>query len=165
MLFLISLELAEAITNAIVAKLEEREKAKKDAAIVVISSATQSKGKSLFRAVGFHSSVYDGPAISAPTVSFTAFDWGHREKDAALPDARNHIENELQKFGVRMGRGGYAVKDVHLNKNLLDMQDENIGAITGGSDIAVVPYKTANFIISACICVLLEVVTARSQTL
>ena len=70
-----------------------------------------------------------------------------------------HIERELAKFGVCIGRGGYAVVDVHSNKSLLSVRDEKIGEISGGTDIAVVPFKTAKSGISQCICVLFEVKT------
>lgn len=155
---IVSLELAVAVAETVLAKLEERDKAKKDVT-VVISSATQSEVDSLLKQVGFHKKVYDGPVISASSVSFTSFDWDHRDEDTALPDARNHVENELKKFGVRIGRGGYAVEDVHLNKNLLNVKDEKVGAISGGSDVAVVPYKTAKSGIDTCICVLFEMKT------
>lgn len=156
---IVSLELAVAVAEAVLAKLEERDKAKKDVT-VVISSATQSKVESLFKQVGFHKKVYDGPVISAPSVSFTSFDWDQRDEDTALPDARIHIENELKKFGAQIGPDGYAVEDVHLKKNLLNVKDEKVGAISGGSDIAVVPYNTAKSGIGTCICVLFEIKTS-----
>jgi hypothetical protein len=151
-----SLELADVI----VAKLDERDKTKKDVT-VVISSATQTKVDSLFKQVGFHKKVYDGPVIT-PSGNFTPFDWGQRDEDTALPDACNHIEDELKKFGVLIGRGGYAVEDVHLNKNLLNVRDERVGAISGGIDVAIVPYKTAKSGIDTCICVLFAMRTSNN---
>ena len=140
------------------AKLDERDKAKQDMT-VVISSATQSKVVSLFKQVGFHKKVYDGPDIS-PSVTFSPFDWQQKDEDTALPDACKHIESELKKFGVIIGRGGYTVEDVHLNRNLLNVKDEKVGAISGGSDVAIVPYKTAKSGIDTCICVLFEIKTS-----
>jgi hypothetical protein len=72
--------------------------------------------------------------------------WAGRSKDAGLPDARTHIENQLRKFGVPIGRKGYKIVDVHKNnKQLLNVSDEKVGAIiSGGSDVVVVPFNAAN---------------------
>jgi hypothetical protein len=153
-----SVELISSIVEAVLIKQEEREKAK-SAATVVISSATQTKVEHLFRVVGLHRRVYDGPAVALPSVHFLPFNWAHRDEDDGLPDARTHIENELKKFGVPIGRGGYAVEDVHSDKRLLNVSDEKIGAISGGTDIALVPYKTAKSGINQCICVMFEIKT------
>lgn len=150
-LFLVSSELADAV----VAKLEEREKAKADLK-VVISSASQTKVDLLFKQVGFH--VIEGDDISAEGgIRFERFAWNGRSEDDGLPDARAHIESQLRKFGVPIGRGGYKIVDVHANKQLLNVDDEKVGEISGGSDIAVVPYKTANAGIKNAICVLWEI--------
>jgi hypothetical protein len=129
---------------------------------VAISKATTSKVVTLFKQVGFHQKVYDGPGIAAP-VTFAPFDWGQRDVDTALPDARTHIEIELRKFGVPIGhKNGYAVEDVHKIKDLLTMSDEKVGAISGGSDVAVVPFQTAKSGLNACICVLFEIKTFKN---
>jgi hypothetical protein len=149
------------LADAVVAKLDERDKAKKDLT-VAISKATTSKVVTLFKQVGFHQKVYDGPVIAVP-VTFAPFDWGQRDEDTALPDARTHIEIELRKFGVPIGhKNGYAVEDVHKIKDLLTMSDEKVGAISGGSDVAVVPFQTAKSGLNACICVLFEIKTFKN---
>ena len=146
----------------VLVKLEERDKANKNVP-AMISTATQTEVQALFKSVGLHAKVYDGPVVSTPSVKFTAFNWNERGEKAALPEARDHVEKELKKFGICIGqRGGYSVEDVHLRNNLLDVKDEKVGVICGGSDIAVVPYKTGSSSINTCICVLFEIKTAEN---
>ena len=114
--------------------------------------------KVLFKQFGLN--VVTGDPLEAEGgATFEAFCWGGRSEDSGLPDARIHIENQLKKFGVRIGRGGYKVVDVHKNKQLLDFSDEKIGEISGGTDVVVVPYKTANASISRSVSVLWELKT------
>ena len=156
--FIVSLELVDAI----VAKLDERDSAKKDVT-VLISRATQTKVDSLFRHVGFN--ILIGDDLNAEDgASFEAFTWNGRSEDDGLPDARTHIENQMRNFGVILGRGGYKIVDVHTNNQLLNVNDEKIGVISGGSDIAVVPFKTANAGIKNAICVLWEVKTEENTS-
>jgi hypothetical protein len=154
----VCIEDASAIAEAVIAKQDERDKTKRNST-VIISSATQSKVDNLFRSVGFHKEIYDGSIIDTPSAHFDPFNWAHRAEDDGVSDARVHIERELAKFGVRIGRGGYVVEDVHSNKSLLSFRDEKIGEISGGTDIVIVPFKTAKSGIKECICVLFEVKT------
>jgi len=148
---------AEAIAEAVVAKQVEREIARQEGT-VVISSATQTKVATLFDRVGLLRTLDDDPA-PVSEVHFVQFAWNGRVEDEGLPDARTHLEVQLAKFGVPIGRGGYKVVDVHKNKNLLNVMDDKVGNISGGSDVAIVPYKTAKGGINREICVLFEIKT------
>eukprot|EP00597_Dinobryon_sp_UTEXLB2267_P013382 CAMPEP_0170105750 /NCGR_PEP_ID=MMETSP0020_2-20130122/4962_1 /TAXON_ID=98059 /ORGANISM="Dinobryon sp., Strain UTEXLB2267" /LENGTH=445 /DNA_ID=CAMNT_0010329941 /DNA_START=13 /DNA_END=1350 /DNA_ORIENTATION=+ len=147
--------LIDAIAKGVMGKIEEKNK--KDS-IILISSATQSKVATLFQQVGLAVVQGDVPHVEGGA-KFEIFPWGGRSEDDGLPDARTHIEIQLKKFGVTIGRGGYKIVDVHKKKDLLNLSDEKIGDIRGGSDFAVVPYKTANFGINLAISVLWELKT------
>eukprot|EP01031_Cornospumella_fuschlensis_P028981 gene28981-34975_t len=149
-------ELQPAAAAAVVASLRE-EKSKKDS-IVAISSATQSYVQSVFKQVGLTTVVEEAPEADSEA-HFEKFYWGGRNEEDGLPDACSHIERQLKKFGVTIGRGGYKVVDVHTNKHLLDVSDDKIGEITGGTDVVVIPNKTANSSISRTACVLWELKT------
>eukprot|EP01039_Chlorochromonas_danica_P008343 gene8343-9196_t len=97
-------ELADVVAEMVVTKLKEKEKAEKDRAIALQTNPLNAEGGA----------------------SFERFCWGGRSEDEGLPDARTHIENQLEKFGVHIGRGGYKVLDVHKNKQLLDTADASI---------------------------------------
>eukprot|EP00981_Chlorochromonas_danica_P004324 scaffold867_cov176-Ochromonas_danica.AAC.11 len=101
--------------------------------------------QSLYRQVGLNVVIGD-PLNAEGGASFERFCWGGRSEDEGLPDARTHIENQLEKFGVHIGRGGYKVLDVHKNKQLLDRGH-------------VVPFKTADASISRGVSVLWELKT------
>lgn len=109
---------------------------------VALSAATQSNLRDLFRTVGFRRVSYVGPVADAQH-HFDEFQWGGRSEDAGTPDARNHIEAQLIKFGVTIGVGGFKVVDVHKNSTLLNLKEEKIGNISGGSDVVLLPFKTS----------------------
>jgi hypothetical protein len=74
---------------------------------------------------------------------FLVFDWHNYAENDKIPDALNHFQTELTKFGCVFGRGGYKILDVHSNKSFLNYYDKKFGKISGTSDLAIVPYKTA----------------------
>jgi hypothetical protein len=55
-----------------------------------------------------------------------------------------------------MGRGGYKVHDVHSKSTLLNFEDEKVGKLSGGTDIAITPFKTATSFVSFQFCALFE---------
>jgi hypothetical protein len=99
-----------------------------------------------------------GAAPSAEVgILFDAFSWGGRSEEDRMPGVRTHIETQLRKFAVSMGRGGYKIVDVHTRRHLLDVRDKKVGVLSGGTDIAVVPFNAANFGIIKASCVLWEI--------
>ena len=144
--------------------LTKGKKAKKDDTIA-ISSATQTKVKSLFNRVGLKTVTGTVSSnMEDDGIRFEAFSWNRRSEDVGLADVRTHIEGELIKFGVRLGMGGYKIEDVHTNKQLLDVDDDKIGVIRGGSDIAIVPFAVDDFGIPGEICVLWEIKTEENTS-
>lgn len=154
--------MVNAVAKKVLAKLEERDKAKKDVT-VVISSATQTKVDFLLKIVGLH--VVIGDVLGAEGgARFEVFPWSGRFEDDGLPDARTHIENQLKKFGVSIGRGGYKIVNVHKNKQLLNVNVVKVGVIIGGSDVAAVPFNTTNASISRAVSVLWEIKPNQNTT-
>ena len=62
-------------------------------------------------------------------------------EDAGTPALTEHHKQQLAKFGVQLGSGGYAVLDLHSEKSLFKIQ---VGGeiYKGGVDAGVVPYGT-----------------------
>ncbi len=141
------------------AKQEEKDISKREM-VVTMSDATQTKTAAVLNRLGLALTIDDDPVpLASCSASFSPFRWDGRAEDEGLKDARNHIETQLKKFGVPIGRGGYKVEDVHTVKNLLNFHDPKVGDIRGGTDVAVVPYKTAQGGISTACCVLFELKT------
>jgi len=150
---------AEAIAEAVVAKQEEKDISKREM-VVTISGATQTKTVAVLNRLDLARIIDDDPVpLASYSAHFSPFAWDGRDEDAGLKDAKNHIETQLGKFGVRIGRGGYKVEDVHTAKTLLNFHDPKVGDIRGGTDVVVVPYKTAKGGISTACCVLFELKT------
>jgi hypothetical protein len=151
---------AAEIADAVVARQEDRENSRQDAT-VAISRASQAKVSTLFNRVGLVRTLNIDPVPVVDAISFSRFDWRGRDENAGLPDARDHIEAQLGKFGVRIGRGGYKIKDVHKEKTLLDVDDPKVAHISGGTDVAMVPFKTADAGIPQECSVLFELKTSE----
>jgi hypothetical protein len=111
--------------------------------------------------VGFSVSI--GDPYPSSDLQFEPFFWNGRKEDEAFEDARAHIESQLKNFKVPLGRGGFKVVDVHTMKNLLDVVDEKIGEISGGTDVIIVPFKTAKAGYRKAINVIFEIKTEENM--
>jgi hypothetical protein len=140
--------------------LDEREREKKETT-VVISSASVAMAKLLYNRAGLI--IEDGlPLQLEPSDrQFVPFDWNDKSESERTPIARNYLETELAKFNVRFGRGGFKLVDIHSDNSILNLSDEKIGKISGGSDFMIVPYTTACESYSACASVLFELKTSK----
>ena len=151
---------SDAIAAAI-KMIDERDKNKSESK-VVISTVTQSRVNRLYEQVGF--SISEGDPYPSSDLQFEPFFWNGRKEDEALEDARAHIESQLRKFKVPLGRGGYKVVDVRTMKDLLNVVDDRIGEISGGTDIIIVPFKTAKAGYRKAINVIFEIKTEVNMT-
>jgi len=89
-------------------------------------------------------------------VNFLAFDWEDKSEPEKTPDACIHLSKELTKFGCIFQRGGYKVVDIHTDDAFLKIHDKKIGNLSGGSDVAIVPFKTSKTGAIFQTCVLFE---------
>jgi len=81
-------------------------------------------------------------AVEHSINSFQPFQWQDiEEKDT--PRAINHLEQELQKFGVVFGRGNYQMYDVHSKHTFLNVRDDKTGSLSGGTDLIIAPFGMA----------------------
>jgi hypothetical protein len=121
--------------------LDERE-LKKESNTIVISEATQARVIRLLEgiSVGIIDDEFEG---STQSISFSPFNWNGLSEIQGTPYARDHLEKELKKFGAKFGRGNYKLVDCHSLRDLLSFDDNKIGKISGGSDLIIVPFKTA----------------------
>lgn len=116
-------------------KLDERDK--KKSPTVQISSHV----KHFFEKVAF--GISKGPTIPEIDPLVVKFPWDGRDKNEALEDVRNHIEERLKKYKAPIeDTGGFKVVDVRKMRTLLNVDDEKIGRISGGTDILIVPSMT-----------------------
>jgi len=123
---------------------------------VVLSSASQSKVDAISQKLGLNAVVGD---IPSPNHYFEPFNWNGESEPEGTPRACQHLETQLTKFGCIFGRNGYKVVDIHTRNSLLNFEDRRVGKLTGGSDVAVVPFKTASSGVKFQLCVLFELKT------
>lgn len=72
------------------------------------------------------------------TETFTPFVWTGAEEDDT-PQAKAHLETQLQKFGVPLRGGLYELYDVHKCKTILSLSDPKTGDLSGGTDLILGP--------------------------
>lgn len=77
--------------------------------------------------------------------------------------AKLHLENELKKFGVQLGRGHYQLYDVHSDKELLAVGDGKAGVIMGGTDLILAPYGLHLLGVDRQTCVAFELKTEEAM--
>jgi len=128
---------------------------------IIMSEASQMKFDSLIQRMGLNIIEEEVPVIDH-SVEFERFNWNGESEPEGTPRARTHLEIELRKFGCQFGRSGYKLVDVHTKNNLLNIKDTKIGKLSGGSDVVIVPYKTALSGIKNQICVLFELKTEEN---
>lgn len=69
----------------------------------------------------------------------TAFPfWEYPDENAAAEELRLYHEEHLRLYGIKLGRGGFAVKDMHKLHPLCFRHGEKV--YKGGVDAALVPY-------------------------
>lgn len=92
----------------------------------------------------FKYTVYEEDVTALPTeAEFIPFQW-HEDEKTETPRAREHLESQLKKFGVKFGRNHYRLYDVHNVKNLLSVDDPKTGKLNGQTDLIIAPYGMAN---------------------
>jgi hypothetical protein len=123
---------------------------------VVLSNASQSKVDVIYQKMGLNAVVGDVPV---PSHDFEPFNWNGETEPVGTPRACQHLETQLTSFGCTFGRNGYKVVDIHTKNNLLNFEDKRVGKLTGGSDVAIVPFKTATSGVKFQLCVLFELKT------
>jgi hypothetical protein len=80
--------------------------------------------------------IADPLPISSENAQFLPFEWQQQE-ELDTPRAMQPLKTELKKFGVVFGnnRGLFKLYDVHNSHNLLNLQDEKTGKLSGGTDL------------------------------
>ena len=93
--------------------------------------------------------------------SFVPFAWNSRKEDDAMGDLYEHIFTELEKFNAPLSKadapdGKFKLVDVHKHRRLLDVSDDKLAKISGGTDFLVVPQGVADESYASTACVILE---------
>jgi hypothetical protein len=94
----------------------------------------------------------------ASGIDFQRFVWRGSEEDCT-GDAVAHCRTEFGKFGIKFGRGGYELYDVHANRQLLNLEDSKSGKLSGGTDVLLGPYGVAKISYAQFCCVAIELKT------
>ena len=71
------------------------------------------------------------------------FDWSRYDNEnLAAEPLVDHHKLQLAKFGLKIGKGGYSVLDLHKKKELCKVELQKM-VYRGGVDAAVVPHSVA----------------------
>jgi hypothetical protein len=150
--------LVDVLADKILAKLDQRDKARGKNVPISISTSAPARVGALFSRMDFRAIIGDAPSAEGK-VSFDAFPWDRRSEQDQMPGVRTHIEEQLKKLGVPLGRGGYKIEDVRMRGHLLDVSDDKVGVLRGGPDFAVVPFNTSKVAIRQAVCILWHIKT------
>ncbi len=140
--------------------LDEREKKQKQETIVV-SEATNKKAQDLVQKIKF-SVVASRFLSSIQQPHCEPFTWLGDEA-SGTPAACIHLRGLLTQAGVNFD-AEFQLEDCHTNKQLLDFSDDNIGKITGGTDLVITPIYTAVISRPHQICVIVELKTTAKMS-
>lgn len=102
--------------------------------------------------------VGDPAGLFDAAITFNPFQWQATE-DSDTPRAREHLEEELKRFGIKFGKGGYQLYDVHTKKQLLNLDDRKTGKLSGGTDLILCPHGIHSLGLVQQICVVVELKT------
>ncbi len=124
---------------------------------IAISQATNKKAKGLIDRVGFAfiACEFLFPIHCEPYV------WLGDEV-SGTPAACLHLKGLLTEAGINFDTE-FQLKDCHHDKQLLDFTDDNIGKITGGTDLVITPKGTADFSLAHEICIVVELNTTNKM--
>lgn len=100
-----------------------------------------------------------------PAIEFSPFSWKGRTESQGTPDAHRHLEVELEKFGAKFNRDNFKLVDCRSNNQMLSIDDPKIGKLSGGSDLAIVPFDTHPDSFSQLASVLFELKTDKTESL
>lgn len=125
---------------------------------ITLSNMTKNTFENFLRV--FELTMEEGDEIDAQATQFTPFNWNGRDEDdvEAMTEVTNHLSTQLSNFGVQFGRGGYKLIDVHTDHTILNIQDSRF-KLRGGTDLVIVPFKTAKRGAASELCVLFELKT------
>lgn len=73
-----------------------------------------------------------------------------------------HFQQELEKFGVNFGRDHFKFYDVHSYDQLLNVNDEKSGKLSGGTDLIIGPQGVAMESITKQSFVAVELITSEN---
>jgi hypothetical protein len=125
--------------------LREMDAEKIEKSLVMSNVSATALGSVLNR---FHMVVTEDNASSTDEMIFPPFVWNQRDEDdaQAFAEVFVHIQENLKNFGVPIDndRGGiFKLCDVHSTQGLLNVDDDKVGKMRGGCDLAIVPSSTA----------------------
>lgn len=93
---------------------------------------------------------------------FTPFNWTTNE-DSGTASAMRHLRDQLStNFDMNLENSNFELVDIHSIHDFLNVQDEKIGKVSGGTDLIIVPSDIATISYQAGLCVLFELKTATA---
>mmetsp|Transcript_28660 Transcript_28660/g.39337 ORF Transcript_28660/g.39337 Transcript_28660/m.39337 type:complete len:355 (+) Transcript_28660:52-1116(+) len=151
----------EEIEKAMMSTLEKYE-AKKESKTITFSSVSEGQVSTYLASINLL--ILEGGPLDAEensTISFLPFEWQDIE-ERDTPRAINHLQRELQKFGVIFGRGNYQMYDVHSKHTFLNVRDDKTGSLSGGTDLIIAPFGMTSGCVKLNSCVAFEFKTKET---
>lgn len=65
------------------------------------------------------------------------------EKNTVCTRARDYVEENMKAESMIVASGGFKLPDLHSKHQLLNFSDGKVGKLSGGTDLAITPFKTA----------------------
>jgi hypothetical protein len=142
--------------------LEEHDRLKEERTIVMSSASATDVHNLLLR---LNLSVMETMTRPPPSTGciFDPFVWTGDEKPGTSA-AHEHLYNQLKNFGVPFDVDNFKLVDVHTDNNILTVEDEKLGKISGGTDLALLPYRVSDSMLASGFCVLFELKTTKVFT-
>jgi hypothetical protein len=138
--------------------LDDRENKQKQLTIDV-SNTSNKKAQDLIQRMPF--AFVNHEFLSPIHQHFEPFIW-LGDEPSGTPAACLHLKDLLTQAGVNFDTE-FQLEDCHTNKQLLDFVDDNIGTITGGTDLVITPKGTADVSLPHQICVVVELKTTTTM--
>ncbi len=158
----VSEEGLKSLVKASVKEAEAEREQEKERKTLVVSHASFTAVQSYLEELDILVLEQDSSTVeSTEGVSFEPFTWIGGE-EACIPSAMLHFEQELKKFGVRFGTDNFKFYDVHSKHQLLNINDEKSGKLSGGIDLILGPHGLSMQSVIKQSCVAVELKTSET---
>jgi len=140
--------------------IDERERSKEESTVAI--SAVSVATYSAFAQKLQLAAVSKGPLRPPSEKVFVPFVWT-TDENSGTDAAMRHLRDQLSaNFDFNLENSNFDLVDIHSRHDFLNVQDEKIGKVSGGTDLIIVPSDIADISYQAGLCVLFELKTATA---
>lgn len=124
---------------------------------IAFLSITETSFNFLVNTLQLNISIAEPIPVQSTSPVFESFDWKDRDENnqEAMTEARNHLEFQLQTFGISFGRN-YSLRDLHNDHACLSVHDTRF-TLRGSTDFAIVPTNANSLNQAIQFCVIFEI--------